>query len=160
MKPPIVYDVTKPTNHRIIKITAMVVSIILDLSLFPSLCYLLLFFGTLAPDLRASDSPIAIACLRLLTFLPLRPDFSWPCLYSCIALLTFCFDLARILALKGVNTFPKKMKTHRFLKSYRSNFEPSIMTTNLKKLMVHLYLGRSRELSTGQNTLKTEMFYN
>ena len=29
------------------------------------------FFGTLAPALRASDNPIAIACLRLVTFLPL-----------------------------------------------------------------------------------------
>ena len=31
------------------------------------------FFGTLAPFLRASDSPMAMACLRLLTVLPLRP---------------------------------------------------------------------------------------
>jgi len=31
------------------------------------------FFGTLAPARRASDNPIAIACLRLVTFLPDRP---------------------------------------------------------------------------------------
>ena len=35
--------------------------------------------GTLAPVLRASDNPIAIACLRLVTFAPLPllsvPDF-------------------------------------------------------------------------------------
>jgi hypothetical protein len=30
------------------------------------------------PSRRASDSPIAIACFRLVTFLPLRPDFSVP----------------------------------------------------------------------------------
>jgi hypothetical protein len=30
-------------------------------------------FGTLAPARRASDKPIAIACLRLVTFLPDRP---------------------------------------------------------------------------------------
>lgn len=43
--------------------------------------------GTLAPDLRASLMPMAIACLRLFTFAP-PPDFSLPCLYSCIALPT------------------------------------------------------------------------
>lgn len=31
------------------------------------------FFGTFWPLRRASDSPIAMACLRLFTFLPLRP---------------------------------------------------------------------------------------
>jgi len=46
------------------------------------------FFGTLPPARRASDSPIAIACLRLLTFRP-EPDLSVPRLRSCIALPTF-----------------------------------------------------------------------
>ena len=32
--------------------------------------------GTFAPDRRASDRPIAIACLRLVTFLPERPLFN------------------------------------------------------------------------------------
>src|ERR1700758_3395219 len=41
--------------------------------------------GTLAPDSRASESPIAIACLRLLTFLPDLPDLSLPRFISCIA---------------------------------------------------------------------------
>jgi hypothetical protein len=49
---------------------------------------LFLFFGTLAPDLRASDNPIAIACLRLLTFRPERPLFSVPFLRFFIARLT------------------------------------------------------------------------
>jgi len=41
--------------------------------------------GTLAPSSRASDKPIAIACLRLFTFLPDRPERSVPRLASCIA---------------------------------------------------------------------------
>jgi hypothetical protein len=41
--------------------------------------------GTFAPDLRASDRPIAIACLRLFTFLPDFPDLSLPRFISCIA---------------------------------------------------------------------------
>jgi hypothetical protein len=38
------------------------------------------FFGTFAPSALASDRPIAIACLRLVTFLPDRPLFSVPAL--------------------------------------------------------------------------------
>ena len=34
--------------------------------------------GTFAPLRRAFESPIAIACLRLLTFLPERPERSFP----------------------------------------------------------------------------------
>lgn len=45
------------------------------------------FGGTLAPFFRASDSPIATACLRLLTFRPL-PLFSVPRLRLRIALPT------------------------------------------------------------------------
>ena len=44
--------------------------------------------GTLAPFFLASDSPIAIACLRLLTLLPLLPDLRVPFLRRRIALLT------------------------------------------------------------------------
>lgn len=47
------------------------------------------FFGTLAPSRRASDNPIAIACFRLVTFLPLRPLFSLPRFISCISSRTF-----------------------------------------------------------------------
>jgi hypothetical protein len=43
-----------------------------------------LFLGTLAPERRASDNPIAIACLRLFTFLPEPPLFSLPCFISCM----------------------------------------------------------------------------
>jgi hypothetical protein len=45
--------------------------------------------GTFAPERRASDSPIAIACLRLRTVLRERPLLSLPRFISCIALLTF-----------------------------------------------------------------------
>src|SRR3954463_295633 len=44
--------------------------------------------GTLAPACRASLRPIAMACFRLVTLLPDRPDFSVPRLRSCIARLT------------------------------------------------------------------------
>jgi hypothetical protein len=43
------------------------------------------FSGTFFPSLRASDKPIAIACLRLVTFLPLRPLFSLPCFIAFIS---------------------------------------------------------------------------
>lgn len=47
--------------------------------------------GTLAPFFLASDSPIAMACLRLVTFLPDLPDRSLPRFRSCIASFTdFC----------------------------------------------------------------------
>jgi hypothetical protein len=44
--------------------------------------------GTFAPERRASDKPIAIACLRLVTFLPELPLRSVPDLRSSIARLT------------------------------------------------------------------------
>src|SRR6185503_694423 len=46
------------------------------------------FFGTFLPLRRASERPIAIACLRLFTFLPLRPLRSLPDLRFFIALRT------------------------------------------------------------------------
>lgn len=57
------------------------------LNLIDALCSPRLYYreGTFAPDLRASDRPIAIACLRLFTFLPDFPDFSLPRFISCIA---------------------------------------------------------------------------
>jgi hypothetical protein len=42
----------------------------------------------LAPARRASDKPMAIACFRLVTFLPLRPLLSVPRFLSCIARFT------------------------------------------------------------------------
>jgi hypothetical protein len=48
------------------------------------------FLGTLAPFLRASDKPIAIACLRLFTLppFPAFPERSDPFFRRCIALFT------------------------------------------------------------------------
>src|SRR5215813_7535785 len=45
--------------------------------------------GTFPPARRASDSPIAIACFRLVTFFPERPLLSVPLFLRCIADLTF-----------------------------------------------------------------------
>lgn len=47
------------------------------------------FFGTLPPSRRASERPMAMACFRLVTFLPLRPLFSVPFFFSCMARSTF-----------------------------------------------------------------------
>jgi hypothetical protein len=52
---------------------------------FFAVFFLEAFFGTFAPSALASDNPIAIACLRLLTFLPDRPLFNVPALRFFIA---------------------------------------------------------------------------
>ena len=59
------------------------------------------FFGTLAPDRRASERPIAIACLRLVTFLPERPLRNVPRLRSRMTFSTF-FD-AFLLYLRAMS---------------------------------------------------------
>src|SRR6185436_237744 len=46
------------------------------------------FDGTLPPSRRASDNPMAMACLRLVTFLPELPLFSVPRFRSCMAFST------------------------------------------------------------------------
>jgi len=56
------------------------------------------FLGTLPPERRASDSPMAMACLRLFTFLPERPLLSLPRFISCIAFFTFLRDFLPYLA--------------------------------------------------------------
>ncbi|HMJ12048.1 MAG TPA: hypothetical protein VK524_11575, partial [Polyangiaceae bacterium] len=50
-------------------------------------------FGTLPPERLASDSPIAIACLRLVTFRPDPPERSLPRFISCIERSTFLLAL-------------------------------------------------------------------
>jgi hypothetical protein len=52
-------------------------------------------FGTFCPARRASDRPMAIACLRLFTFFPDLPLRNVPALRSCNALPTFLL-LARL----------------------------------------------------------------
>ena len=56
------------------------------------------FAGTLAPDLRASLRPIAMACLRLFTAPPLPPlpDLSSPFLNSSMTFVTFARPLAAL----------------------------------------------------------------
>ena len=56
----------------------------------------LLLRDLLALSFRASESPIAIACLRLLTFLPERPLFNVPALRFFIARSTFADALWNI----------------------------------------------------------------
>src|ERR1700752_1514149 len=55
--------------------------------------------GTFPPSRRASDSPIAIACFVLVTFLPEPPLFNVPCLRSCIAFSTFSLAFFPYLAI-------------------------------------------------------------
>jgi hypothetical protein len=57
------------------------------------------FDGTFAPFSRASDNPIAIACLRLFTVLPLRPLFSDPFFRRRMALSTVLFAFFEYLAI-------------------------------------------------------------
>ena len=59
------------------------------------------FFGTFAPDSRASDNPIAIACFRLVTVLPDRPLLSVPCFRSCMARSTFSDAFLPYLAMNS-----------------------------------------------------------
>jgi len=47
--------------------------------------------GTFPPSRRASDRPMAMACFRLVTFLPERPDRSVPRFLSRIARSTFAW---------------------------------------------------------------------
>jgi hypothetical protein len=48
--------------------------------------------GTFPPASRASDKPMAMACLRLFTFLPDPPLRSFPSLNSCITFSTLSCD--------------------------------------------------------------------
>jgi len=57
--------------------------------------------GTLPPAFLASESPIAIACLRLVTFFPERPLVNVPALRSCIAFFTLLCAFLPYLAMLG-----------------------------------------------------------
>jgi hypothetical protein len=56
--------------------------------------------GTFAPALRASESPMAMACLRLFTFFPERPLFNVPSFRSCIADATLLCAFLPYLAMR------------------------------------------------------------
>jgi hypothetical protein len=86
-------DFAHPTRHHDFRFVFRLV-----LRLLPAV----FFFGTFLPLRRASDSPIAIACLRLFTFLPLRPLLRVPFLRFRIARLTSdeaLFEYFRAMAL-------------------------------------------------------------
>jgi len=55
----------------------------------------------LPPARRASDNPIAIACLRLVTRLPERPLLNVPCFRSCIARFTLLCAFAPYFAINA-----------------------------------------------------------
>jgi hypothetical protein len=63
------------------------------------------FGGTLAPLSLASDSPMAMACFRLVTFFPLRPLFSVPLFFSCMAFSTLSPAFFEYFAIKLVFKF-------------------------------------------------------
>jgi hypothetical protein len=73
--------------------------------------------GTLPPARRASERPIAIACFRLVTFLPDRPLFNVPLLRSRIALLTFSCAFFPYLAMVApfyfFNALPHALWGHK-----------------------------------------------
>ena len=59
------------------------------------------FRGTLPPARRASESPIAMACLRLVTFFP-ELERSVPRFFSCMAFFTLDFALGPYLRVEPV----------------------------------------------------------
>jgi hypothetical protein len=66
--------------------------------------------GTFAPCFRASDSPIAIACFRLFTVLPLLPDLSVPFFLRRIALSTrFAAALPYFPRAEGFRVIPSSV---------------------------------------------------
>jgi hypothetical protein len=72
------------------------------------------FFGTFLPSALASDNPIAIACLRLVTFLPERPLFSVPALRFFITRSTSAdafFEYLRAIIFSGVVSPGEKVIT-------------------------------------------------
>ena len=63
--------------------------LLVDFRLEEELRLVLFFEGTRPPARRASERPIAIACLRDFTFFPERPDLSSPRFISCMLFATF-----------------------------------------------------------------------
>src|SRR5882724_5204573 len=87
------------------------------------------FLGTLPPAFRASDSPIAIACFLLFTFLP-EPLLSVPFFRSCIAFSTFLDAFLPYLAIvcfppsnyRGLRNQPAADSDPRLAASHLSGF--------------------------------------
>src|SRR6185436_2520895 len=81
--------------------------------------------GTFAPARRASDRPMAIACLRLVTFLPERPLLSVPRLRSCIARSTFCSAFLPYFAMRRPSLPSSTATVQSLCRSRRP--EPAVM---------------------------------
>jgi len=98
------------------------------------------FFGTFAPFFRASESPIAIACLRLVTLPPFPPlpERSVPLFSRCIALSTL------LLAALPYFAIIASVRTNwaRTLCFYRA---PAQQHSANADLSVERYVGRYRE---------------
>lgn len=77
--------------------------------------------GTFPPSRRASDSPIAIACFLLVTFLPERPLFNVPSLRSCIAFSTFSLAFFPYLAIAVTSPGPSTSITTVWINYSRSH---------------------------------------
>jgi hypothetical protein len=83
-----------------------------DALLFDALFFDALFFlGTFAPSFLASERPIAIACLGLVTFLPLLPLLSSPSFISRIDLSTLSCDFFEYFAIKMILMMVKYQNT-------------------------------------------------
>src|SRR4030095_7637730 len=69
-------------------------------TLFQTYFFLAFLRGTFPPARRASESPMAIACFRLVTFFPDRPLFNVPRLRSRIARSTFSLAIRPYFAIE------------------------------------------------------------
>jgi hypothetical protein len=87
------------------------------------------FFGTFPPAFLASDNPIAIACLRLLTFFPELPLLSVPALRSCIAFLTLLCAFLPYLAMSYLH---RRLFLHRYF-CRRARTLRGSMHTNVRR---------------------------
>jgi len=88
------------------------------------------FFGTFLPFALASDRPIAIACLRLLTFLPERPLFNVPALRFFIARPTSAdafFEYLRAIAVLRL-CFIWRKSNHRWHAKFLARHSPLALT--------------------------------
>ncbi len=74
------------------------------------------FLGIFAPALRASDNPIATACLGFETTGPfLEPLCNSPSLNSCMTFLTFILPLLLLLSIVSSKVTFKKDLTHEII---------------------------------------------
>ena len=87
------------------------------------------FGGTLAPARRACESPMAMACFRLLTFLPDLPLFRVPFLRSCMAFSTFSDAFLPYLAIYASSraVFPFELALLANAYSFRKKSPASLM---------------------------------